>query len=136
MAAETLRAGRSAGRARPAGGRARARQRYPTLRRLLRHRLFVAGVDRSFLVVSLAAILADLITIADPLKLSIRNRFEPPSPAWPFGTDNFGRSQWSRARLRRAPVAADRAWRGRPQRGLRHAARRARRLLPRASTIP
>ena len=46
---------------------------------------------------SLAAILADLITVADPLKLSIRDRFLPPSLEWPFGTDNFGRSQWSRA---------------------------------------
>jgi peptide/nickel transport system permease protein len=95
MANETLRAGApQAGLTRPA--EPRARQRYPTLRRLLRHRMFVAG-STLVLIVSLAAIFADLITVADPLDLSIPDRFEPPSLEWPFGTDNFGRSQWSRA---------------------------------------
>ncbi|MCC2664595.1 MAG: peptide transporter permease, partial [Geminicoccaceae bacterium] len=75
--------------------RAGARWRSPVLRRLLRHKLFVSG-SLLFLVMALAALLADVITVADPLKLSIRDRFEPPGAEWPFGTDNFGRSQWSR----------------------------------------
>jgi len=95
MANETLRAGTSqAALARPAPPR--GRRRYPTLRRLLRHKLFITG-STLVLIVSLAAIFAELITVADPLKLSIRDRFQPPSLEWPFGTDNFGRSQWSRA---------------------------------------
>jgi peptide/nickel transport system permease protein len=94
MANETLRAAAApAPRAAPA--RARSRWRHPTIRRLLRHKLFVSGTIL-FLVVALAALLADVITTADPLKLSIRDRFEPPSMEWIFGTDNFGRSQWSR----------------------------------------
>ena len=94
MANETLRAGApQAALTLPAAPR--ARQRYPTLRRLLRHRMFVAG-STLVLIVSLAAIFADLITVADPLKLSIRDRFEPPSLEFPFGTDNFGRDLVSR----------------------------------------
>jgi peptide/nickel transport system permease protein len=95
MANETLRAAApQAALARPA--EPRARRRYPTLRRLLRHKLFLTG-STLVLIISLAALFADVITVADPLKLSIRDRFEPPSLEFPFGTDNFGRSQWSRA---------------------------------------
>jgi peptide/nickel transport system permease protein len=93
MANETLRAGTVPARRAPP--RARARWRHPTIRRLLRHKLFVTG-SIMFLVVALAALLADVIVTADPLKLGIRDRFQPPSAAWVFGTDNFGRSQWSR----------------------------------------
>jgi peptide/nickel transport system permease protein len=94
MASDALRTVEEA--ARP--GRAvkrRRRIRSPLLRRLLQHKLFVTG---AFLVaaISLAALLANLLTTVDPLDLSIRDRFEPPSVEHPFGTDNFGRSQWSR----------------------------------------
>ena len=92
MANETLRA--AAPPVAPPVGE-RVRRRYPTLRRLVRHKLFLTGAVL-VLVVAAAALLADLITTADPLKLSIRDRFQPPGPEWPFGTDNFGRSQWSR----------------------------------------
>ena len=47
-------------------------------------------------VISLAALFADVLTTADPQELSIRDRFEPPSMEFVFGTDNFGRSQWAR----------------------------------------
>jgi peptide/nickel transport system permease protein len=93
MANEMLRAGTAPGHRTPA--RARSRWRHTTIRRLLRHKLFVTG-SVMFLVVGLAALLADAIATADPLKLSIRDRFQPPSAEWIFGTDNFGRSQWSR----------------------------------------
>lgn len=65
------------------------------MRRLLRHKLFVTG---SILVglVTFGAIFADLLTTADPTRMSVRTRFEPPSLDYVFGTDNFGRSQWAR----------------------------------------
>ena len=123
MANETLRAAAPpTALARPAAPR--ARRRYPTLRRLLRHKLFLTG-STLVLIVSLAALLADLITVADPLKLSIRDRFEPPSLEFPFGTDNFGRSQWSRAIYGARLSLLDRPRRGPAQCDLRHAARRA-----------
>jgi peptide/nickel transport system permease protein len=66
-----------------------------TVRRLLHHRLFVLGCIL-FGVVLLAAILAPLIAPMDPNKLSMRNRFHPPGRDFIFGTDNLGRSLWSR----------------------------------------
>jgi peptide/nickel transport system permease protein len=67
-----------------------------TLRRLLRHRLFMTGLVL-FLIVLVLAALAPWITTADPNRLSFRNKFQPPSTDFVFGTDNFGRSLWSRA---------------------------------------
>ncbi len=66
-----------------------------TLRRLFRHRLFVTGL-LLFGVIAVIAITAPWITTADPQRLSMRNKFLPPGEAWVFGTDNFGRSLWSR----------------------------------------
>ena len=69
--------------------------RWETGRRLLRHRSFQIGLGL-FLLVTLAAIFVPLISDADPNKLAMRTRFEPPSWEFLFGTDNFGRSQLSR----------------------------------------
>jgi len=66
-----------------------------TLRRLFRHRLFVMGLCL-FGIIVVAGVLAPVITDVDPTKLSMRNKFKPPSAEWIFGTDNFGRSLWSR----------------------------------------
>lgn len=66
------------------------------MRRLLRHRLFMTGLVLFLVVLALAAF-APVITTADPTKLGIRTKFRPPSPEWVFGTDNLGRSLWSRA---------------------------------------
>ncbi len=66
-----------------------------TLRRLLRHRLFVSGMVLFSIVLVLAA-LAPWITSTDPTRLSIRTKFRPPSGDFVFGTDNLGRSLWSR----------------------------------------
>jgi len=77
---------------------ARQRRRHPALatwRRLMRHRLFVTGLAL-FGVVALAAALAPLIAPGDPNRLAMRFKFLPPSAEHIFGTDNFGRSQWSR----------------------------------------
>lgn len=69
--------------------------RWPTLRRLLKHRAFMIGAIL-FGFVLVVAIFADVIATTDPTKLSVRNRFKPPSWENPFGTDNVGRSQLSR----------------------------------------
>ena len=66
-----------------------------TLRRLLRHRLFLSGM-LLFLVILFIAAFAPWITTADPTKLSIRTKFRPPGGDFVFGTDNLGRSLWSR----------------------------------------
>lgn len=66
-----------------------------TLRRLFRHRLFVTGL-LLFGVIAAIGITAPWITDTDPQRLSMRNKFLPPGEAWVFGTDNFGRSLWSR----------------------------------------
>lgn len=66
-----------------------------TLRRLFRHRLFMTGLVLFGIVAGVAAA-APWITGVDPQRLSMRNKFLPPGEAWLFGTDNFGRSLWSR----------------------------------------
>jgi len=66
-----------------------------TLRRLLRHRLFLLGA-LLFGIIALAAAFAPIIAPQDPNRLSMRLKFLPPSAEHIFGTDNFGRSQWSR----------------------------------------
>jgi peptide/nickel transport system permease protein len=66
-----------------------------TLRRLFHHRLFVTGLVL-FGIVAIIAAAAPWITDIDPQRLSMRNKFLPPSETWIFGTDNFGRSLWSR----------------------------------------
>ena len=66
-----------------------------TLGRLLRHRLFLTGLCL-FGIVVIAAAFAPLIAPEDPNRLAMRFKFLPPSAEHPFGTDNFGRSQWSR----------------------------------------
>jgi peptide/nickel transport system permease protein len=68
---------------------------WATLRRLLHHRLFLTGLVL-FGIVLLAALLAPWIAPVDPNRLAMRFRFLPPSPEHLFGTDNFGRSLWSR----------------------------------------
>jgi peptide/nickel transport system permease protein len=66
-----------------------------TLRRLLRNRMFVLGLVL-FGIVLLAAALAPWIAPLDPNKLAMRSKFRPPDTTFLFGTDNFGRSLWSR----------------------------------------
>jgi peptide/nickel transport system permease protein len=74
------------------------RRRHPaavTLRRLMRHRLFLTGLVL-FGIIAFAAAFAPVIAPQDPNRLAMRLKFLPPSVEHPFGTDNFGRSQWSR----------------------------------------
>jgi len=66
-----------------------------TLGRLLRHRLFLTGL-LLFSVVLLAAVAAPWAAGVDPARIAMRARFRPPSADFPFGTDNLGRSLWSR----------------------------------------
>jgi peptide/nickel transport system permease protein len=71
------------------------RRRSGIVARLLRHKLFMTGGILVALV-TFGAVFADFLTTADPTKMSVRTRFEPPSLDHIFGTDNFGRSQWAR----------------------------------------
>ncbi|HYZ62518.1 MAG TPA: ABC transporter permease [Acetobacteraceae bacterium] len=66
-----------------------------TLRRLLRHRLFLTGLVLFGIIAAIAAA-APWITTADPIKLGMRFKFRPPGEDFVFGTDNLGRSLWSR----------------------------------------
>jgi peptide/nickel transport system permease protein len=49
-----------------------------------------------FGIIAVIAAAAPWITAVDPQRLSMRNKFLPPDSNWVFGTDNFGRSLWSR----------------------------------------
>lgn len=65
------------------------------LRRLMRHRSFRIGLVLVAIIL-MAACLAPWISTGNPSATSVRVRFQPPSLAFPFGTDNFGRDLWTR----------------------------------------
>ncbi len=67
----------------------------PAARRLFRHRSFLIGAVL-FGLVLLVAVMAPLVAPTDPNRMAVRFRFQPPSLDAPFGTDNLGRSMWSR----------------------------------------
>jgi peptide/nickel transport system permease protein len=73
----------------------RRRLLWTTTRRLLRHPAFRAGLIL-FSFVLVFAVLAPLIAPVDPTRLFMRQKFLPPSADHLFGTDNLGRSLWSR----------------------------------------
>src|SRR5215472_3967526 len=68
---------------------------WAAVQRLLHHRLFVTGL-LLFAIIAIVAVLAPWIAPVDPNKLAMRQKFLPPSFEHLFGTDNFGRSLWSR----------------------------------------
>ncbi|MBM3532596.1 MAG: ABC transporter permease [Alphaproteobacteria bacterium] len=70
-------------------------QRYPVVRRLIRHKAFVVGAAL-FAIIVFVAVFADWITTADPNRMAIRFRFRPPGGEFLFGTDNLGRSIYAR----------------------------------------
>jgi peptide/nickel transport system permease protein len=76
-----------------------AEQRQSPLRmtvvRLFRHRLFRWGLFL-FGIIVIAGVLAPWLTDADPNKITMRAKFLMPDADHLFGTDNFGRSLWSR----------------------------------------
>ncbi len=63
--------------------------------RLLHHKLFVSGLVL-FSVVLAAGLAAPWAAGVDPTKIGMRVKFQPPSANYLFGTDNLGRSLWSR----------------------------------------
>lgn len=65
------------------------------VRRLIRHRSFMIGLWLCLFVTAIA-ILAPIISPADPNKMTIRSRFQPPSLEFLLGTDNLGRDLFSR----------------------------------------
>ena len=62
---------------------------------LSRRTLGIAGLI-IVVTILLTAVFGDFLAPADPLKLSIRDKFLPPSFAHPFGTDFLGRDVFSR----------------------------------------
>ena len=58
----------------------------------------VLGISGLIIVVTIlfAALFGDFLALEDPLALSIRDKFLPPSFAHPFGTDFLGRDVFSR----------------------------------------
>jgi peptide/nickel transport system permease protein len=76
-------------------GRLAPRRRFVLLNRLARHRSFQIGLTL-VMILALAAIFAPLLTSVDPSSMKVRFRFKPPSSAFPFGTDNFGRDIFTR----------------------------------------
>src|ERR1700733_10137774 len=71
------------------------RRRFALLNRLASHRSFQIGLT-IVMILALAAIFAPLLTSLDPSSMKVRFRFKPPSEAFPFGTDNFGRDIFTR----------------------------------------
>jgi peptide/nickel transport system permease protein len=71
------------------------RRRFVLLHRLASHRSFQIGLA-IVTILALAAIFAPLLTSLDPSAMKVRFRFKPPSAAFPFGTDNFGRDIFTR----------------------------------------
>ncbi len=71
------------------------RRRYPALRKLVRHRSFLIGLA-IVLALVIAAIVGPMLTGVEPTAMRLRNRFKPPSDAFWFGADQFGRDVLTR----------------------------------------
>jgi peptide/nickel transport system permease protein len=71
------------------------RRRFPALRKLARHRSFLIGLAIVGVLV-LAAIVGPMLTGIDPTSMRLRNRFKPPSAAFWFGADQYGRDVLTR----------------------------------------
>ena len=71
------------------------RQRFMLLRRLATHRSVQIGFA-VVLLLALAAVFAPLLSGLDPSAMKVRARFKPPSQAYLFGTDMFGRDIFTR----------------------------------------
>ena len=81
--------------ARVIAGTLAPRRRFALVNRLASHRSFQIGLT-IVMILALAAIFAPLLTSLDPSSMKVRFRFKPPSSAFPFGTDNFGRDIFTR----------------------------------------
>lgn len=57
-----------------------------------------------FLIVLFATIFAPLLAPYDPTQMTVSERFQPPSPAHLFGTDDFGRDVFSRVLYGGRPI--------------------------------
>ncbi len=65
------------------------------VRALLHHRSGMVGLIIT-LVIIILALLAPWLTLYDELEMHAADRFHPPSAAYPFGADEFGRDIYSR----------------------------------------
>jgi peptide/nickel transport system permease protein len=71
------------------------RRRWPVARKLWAHRSFRIGLVVLVLLV-LAAVIGPWLRGIEPTAMQMRFRFKPPSAAFPFGTDGYGRDVLSR----------------------------------------
>ncbi len=71
------------------------RRRWPVARKLWAHRSFRIGLVVLVLLV-LAAVVGPWLRGIEPTAMQMRFRFKPPSAAFPFGTDGYGRDVLSR----------------------------------------
>ena len=69
----------------------------PSLLRLVRSRPTLAIGLAIIVAIAVLALLAPWVAPYSPSRLSIANRLKPPSAAYWFGTDEFGRDVFSRA---------------------------------------
>lgn len=76
-------------------GRIQRIRRSRDFRRMLRSSMLLTGLGL-FAIMALFGIFADFLAITPYDEMQMRHRFEPPSAAFPFGTDNFGRDIYSR----------------------------------------
>jgi len=65
------------------------------VRAMLRHRSGMVGLV-ILLFLTVIAVLAPVLAPYDPLEMNSAARFQPPSPSYPFGADEFGRDILSR----------------------------------------
>ncbi len=65
------------------------------IKSLLRHRSGMVGLIM-IIVLMVLALFAPIIAPYDPLEMHAQDRFQPPSSAYIFGTDEFGRDIFSR----------------------------------------
>ncbi len=68
---------------------------YQFMRRVLRNRLAVSG-SCLLIVVMVGGVFAGVLTLHDPLAMTVTDRLQPPSLQHPMGTDNYGRDIFSR----------------------------------------
>lgn len=66
-----------------------------TLRSFSRHRSGMVGLFIILIMIGIA-LLAPVLAPYDPLEMHAEDRFHPPSPTYPLGTDEFGRDILSR----------------------------------------
>ena len=90
----------------PSGSTARARRRPNWFATLFRNNQLVAAGALILVIMVALSLLAPWLAPHDPTAVNIPDRLQPPSLAYPFGTDEFGRDLLSRVIYGGRPVLA------------------------------